>query len=179
MEITYEEPVAILLSPGIEQVISQIGILMAQGSCVPLDPAIPEDRLNGMLEDLNIKWTITFLHQESRNLHTTLRDFDDLIINPQNTQKRNDGISSNHRTHILFTSGTTGKPKAVQIEAKGILRLVVDTDYIDFTSDDHIACIANPTFDASLFEIWGALLNGATMVIIAKKDVLNIHYFQQ
>jgi len=176
--VTRETPVAILLPPGIEQVISQVGILIAKGSCVPLDRNMPEDRLNDMLEDLQVQWTIAPSLVEHKNLHTTLLDFQDLLINHQYNTNIIDDISLNHRTYILFTSGTTGKPKAVEIEAMGILRLVVNTSYINITSDDRIACIANPTFDASFFEIWGALLNGATAVIIHKKDVLNIHYFQ-
>ncbi len=177
--VTRESPVAILLPPGIEQIISQTGILIANGSCVPLDPNMPEERLNDMLDDLHVQWTIVTSPEEHRNLHTTLLDFHNLLINQQHIDNTYDDISLKHRTHILFTSGTTGKPKAVEIEAKGILRLVVNTSYVDLTTDDRIACIANPTFDASLFEIWGALLNGATTVIIPKEDILNIHYFQQ
>lgn len=177
--VTRESPVAILLPPGIEQIISQTGILIANGSCVPLDPNMPEERLNDMLDDLHVQWTIVTSLEEHRNLHTTLLDFHNLLINQQHIDNTYDDISLKHRTHILFTSGTTGKPKAVEIEAKGILRLVVNTRYVDLTTDDRIACIANPTFDASLFEIWGALLNGATTVIIPKKDVLNIQYFQE
>ncbi|HEI8868292.1 TPA: amino acid adenylation domain-containing protein [Serratia odorifera] len=177
--VTRETPVGILLPPGIEQIISQTSILIANGSCVPLDPNMPEERLNDMLDDLNVQWTIVTSLEEHRNLHTTLLDFHNLLINQQYIDNTYDDISPRHRTHILFTSGTTGKPKAVEIEARGILRLVVNTSYVDLTTDDRIACIANPTFDASLFEVWGALLNGATTVIIPKKDVLNIGYFQE
>ncbi|KAG4067370.1 hypothetical protein HA402_013154 [Bradysia odoriphaga] len=166
----------VLQSKGI---ISQAGILIAQGSCVPLDPNMPEDRLNDMLHDLQIQWTISTSLEKHKNLHTTLLDFHDLTLNQQHINSTYDDISPKHRTHILFTSGTTGKPKAVEIEAKGILRLVVNPRYINLTADDRIASIANPTFDASLFEVWGALLNGATTVIIPKEDVLNIQYFQQ
>lgn len=176
--VTQETPVAILLPPGIEQIISQTAILMAQGSCVPLDAAMPENRLNDMLDDLNVQWTLSLLPQQHKNLHTTLLDVEQLLQS-QPAAKHISEISPQHRTHILFTSGTTGKPKAVEIEARGILRLVVNTHYVHFTPDDRIACISNPTFDASLFGIWGALLNGATTVIIAKKEVLNIHHFHQ
>ncbi|MDG0803092.1 non-ribosomal peptide synthetase [Pectobacterium polaris] len=176
--IIHETPVAIFSPPCIEQIISQIGILMAKGSCVPLDPDMPENRLNDMLEDVGVQWTITIQQEKSKNIHTSTLNFHDLIEKKNNIETYYN-LSPNHRTHILFTSGTTGKPKAVQIESKGILRLVVETDYLKITPDDRTACIANPTFDASLFEIWGALLNGATAVIIPKKDVLNIHYFQK
>lgn len=177
--ITRETPVAILLPPGVEQIISQTGILMAKGSCVPLDPGMPEDRLNDMLDDLQVQWTIVASREAHPNLHATLIDYHNLLTDREDCVYPSEDISPQHRTHVLFTSGTTGKPKAVEIEARGILRLVVNTHYINFTPDDRIACIANPTFDASLFEVWGALLNGASTVIIAKKDVLNIPYFEE
>ncbi|MFC6340282.1 amino acid adenylation domain-containing protein [Pseudomonas karstica] len=178
--VTRETPVGILLPPGIEQIISQIGILMAKGTCVPLDLDMPENRLNDMLDDLQTQWTISILPMKHNALRTTLLDFQHLLEKRQEIEAVDAiDISMEHRTHILFTSGTTGKPKAVQIEAKGILRLVLNTNYVNFTSNDRLACIANPTFDASLFEIWGALLNGASTVIIPKKVLLNIHDFQE
>lgn len=176
--VVRETPVAILLLPGIEQIISQLGILMAGGSCVPLDPHMPEDWLNNMLDDLHVDWTISTPPRKHRDLHTKLLDFYDLLNNKKKIEQVAE-IVPGHRTHILFTSGTTGRPKAVEIEAKGIVRLVVNADYVKIASDDRIACIASPTFDASLFEVWGALLNGATMIVIRKRDILDIQRFQE
>jgi amino acid adenylation domain-containing protein/thioester reductase-like protein len=177
--ISLEKPVAILMSPGIEQIICQLAILIARGTCLPLDPSLPEERLNTMLEDVQANWTIVSPGNNHSQLQTQTLTLDELRSAPDNGEHRVINIAQNHRTHFLFTSGTTGRPKAVEIEAKGILRLVVDTHYIQFSAEDRIACIANPTFDASLFEIWGALLNGATLVIINKNDVLDIHRFAQ
>ncbi|MDC9613843.1 amino acid adenylation domain-containing protein [Xenorhabdus khoisanae] len=178
--IRHEEPIAILLPPGIEQITSQLAILMAGGSCVPLDPNVPPARLNDMLDDLDVRWTITDSPDSFPPLHTTLVSFSDLLEG-EDLAETDSGIACltpHHRTHVLFTSGTTGKPKGVQIEEKSIMRVVVDTTYIHFTPEDRIACTCNPTFDISLFEIWGALLNGATAFVPPKKDVLNIEYFQ-
>ncbi len=172
-----EMPVAILLPPGIEQVVCQLGILMAGGSCVPLDATLPDPWLNTMLDDLQVEWTISAASDRHDTLHTRLLEFDQLLQSKQAIERRAD-IAAGHRTHILFTSGTTGKPKAVEIEAKGIVRLVVNANYVKIASDDRIACIAHPTFDASLFEVWGALLNGASLVVVPKKYILDIQCFQ-
>lgn len=65
----------------------------------------------------------------------------------------------------MFTSGSTGEPKGVVIPHRAIVRLVKNPGYMRF-SDDQIFLQASPlTFDASIFEIWGALLNGAELVI--------------
>ncbi len=73
--------------------------------------------------------------------------------------------------YVLHTSGSTGTPKGVIVPHTGILRLVVNNDYAPFQPDDVVAFASNPCFDAATFEIWGALLNGATLVV-TPRDVL-------
>ena len=58
----------------------------------------------------------------------------------------------------MFTSGSTGRPKGVSIPYRAIRNLVTNPDYVQLGPDDRVAYVANPSFDASLFEIWGALL---------------------
>jgi amino acid adenylation domain-containing protein len=65
----------------------------------------------------------------------------------------------------MFTSGTTAGPKGVIIPHRAVIRLVLNTNYIEITPGDAILQLSTPTFDASTFEIWGALLNGATLVL--------------
>ncbi|AYA40776.1 amino acid adenylation domain-containing protein [Xenorhabdus nematophila] len=176
--VTHEEPVAILLPPGIEQITSQLAILMAGGSCVPLDPNVPPARLNDMLDDLAVRWTITDAPDKAPQLNTTFVAFSDLREGESLDDREIACLAPNHRSHVLFTSGTTGRPKGVQIELRSIMRVIIDTEYVRFTPEDRIACTCNPTFDISLFEIWGALLNGAMVFVPPKKDVLDIEYFQ-
>ena len=65
----------------------------------------------------------------------------------------------------MFTSGSTGRPKGVLVPHQAIRRLVVETNYIELNAQDRVLQMAPITFDASTFEIWGALLNGATLVV--------------
>jgi len=66
-----------------------------------------------------------------------------------------------------YTSGSTGEPKGVAVVHRGVVRLVCGTDYARFGPDEVFLQAAPVSFDASTFEIWGALLNGGRLVVLA------------
>ena len=73
--------------------------------------------------------------------------------------------------YVIYTSGTTGEPKGVMVNHTNIVCLVKNSGFIDF--DNHLCILQTGSiaFDASTFEIWGALLNGGT-VYIAESELL-------
>src|SRR5690606_13534878 len=132
-----------------------------------------------MLNNLDCNILIT---KEAEKDRLNLRKI--LTIEKLNQKKyksldKNINLTFTHRTHILHTSGTTGTPKSVQIMAKGIMRLAFNTEFCPFKSSDIVSHISNPTFDASLFEIYGALLNGCTLQIISKQKILSPNLLQE
>ncbi len=68
--------------------------------------------------------------------------------------------------YVMYTSGSTGVPKGVVVPWRGVLRLVQNPDYVTFTPADVVLHAAPLGFDASTFEIWGALLNRAALAIV-------------
>ncbi|CDH22734.1 AMP-binding protein [Xenorhabdus bovienii] len=101
--IKYESPVAILLEPGIEQIICQVAILLAGGSCVPLDPAMPDERLGFMLQDLQVNLTLTDIKSQERPLPTNFITMNESLLKPTDAVHLLDIHSGKtHRTHILF-----------------------------------------------------------------------------
>ncbi len=74
---------------------------------------------------------------------------------------------------MLYTSGSTGTPKGISIPHRGIVRLVKDTDYIQIERADRVAQSSNMAFDAATFEVWGALLNGASLVMLPQEIILS------
>ncbi|MBK6804440.1 MAG: AMP-binding protein [Betaproteobacteria bacterium] len=74
--------------------------------------------------------------------------------------------------YVMYTSGSTGRPKGVLVPHRAVVRLVCGTDYVRLGADDVVAHVSNPAFDATTFEIWGALLNGAAIAPIDKSTAL-------
>jgi amino acid adenylation domain-containing protein len=134
---------------------SVLGILKAGGAYVPLDSAEPAERLGKMLSQCET--TIEF---------TTLTEAR-VVENPAAVS----GAGS--PACMLFTSGSTGLPKGVVVPHRAINRLVIQNDYAPFAPGDVVGFAANPCFDAATFEIWGALLHGATLVIVPHEILLS------
>jgi len=75
--------------------------------------------------------------------------------------------------YAIYTSGTTGRPKGVLVEHRAILRLVLNTNYVRLGAADRILMTGALSFDASTFEIWGALLNGGAFCRPPERAVLD------
>ena len=67
---------------------------------------------------------------------------------------------------MMYTSGSTGKPKGVLVEHRSVVRLVKNTNYTSIKTTDNILQLSNYAFDGSTYDIFGALLNGATLYMI-------------
>ncbi|GGU72865.1 hypothetical protein GCM10010211_43390 [Streptomyces albospinus] len=74
--------------------------------------------------------------------------------------------------YVMFTSGSTGRPKGVMVEQAGIVRLVRDNGFFRFSPDERLLLTGALEFDAATFEIWGCLLNGATLYVTGKETLL-------
>ncbi|WP_260511758.1 AMP-binding protein [Coxiella burnetii] len=82
--------------------------------------------------------------------------------------------TADHLAYVIYTSGTTGDPKGVMIEHKSVISLVKENGFLNIQANDVLLQLASPIFDAAIFEIWGALLNGAKLILPkGKLDILN------
>ena len=130
---------------------------------VPLDPGYPEARIRHMIDIAGIQVVIGAAGKGS---------WSDVAITPTGHQGRSLDVSP-RPAYVMFTSGSTGVPKGVLVPQRAIVRLVCNTDYIDLSPGDVVAHGSNVSFDASTFEIWGALLNGATLTVFDPGTVLD------
>jgi amino acid adenylation domain-containing protein/FkbM family methyltransferase len=70
--------------------------------------------------------------------------------------------------YIIYTSGSSGRPKGTLTPHRSVIRVVKETNYIDITPQDRLLQLSNYAFDGSVFDIFGALLNGAALVQMEK-----------
>jgi amino acid adenylation domain-containing protein len=169
--------VGLLMEPSCESVVAMLGILKTGAAYVPLDPAYPQDRLEFMLQDAGAK--ITIAHQHLAKLISdgqTQFIFLDSTFKSMSSEKADNiraKIEPLDIAYVIYTSGSTGVPKGLCVAHRSVVRLVRNTDYVDIQPSDVIAQGSSQSFDASIFEIWGALMNGAKVAGIKKDDLIN------
>ncbi|MCC9020569.1 non-ribosomal peptide synthetase [Flavobacterium lipolyticum] len=146
-----------------------------------LDYNLTTERLDYILSDTQPKAIITQLEYLNDLLHYDIPLFSiDVMLNEENISDVNwENNSTGDIAYIMYTSGSTGVPKGVVVKDKSIVRLVKETNYIEIDPQDRILAISNSSFDGSTFDIWGALLNGATLHIPEKDLVLNFELLFQ
>ncbi len=161
--------VGIYIDRSIEMIVGLLGILKAGGAYLPIDPSYPQERLDFTIKDAQLQTILTinkFTPKLSHGLNVVCLDKEWLDISQEVDSNLNSSSTSDHLAYVEYTSGSTGKPKGVCIIHRSVVRLVKNTNYLDFDSDQVFLQLAPISFDASTFEIWGSLLNGAKLAIM-------------
>ncbi|KAF4505824.1 hypothetical protein G6O67_007735 [Ophiocordyceps sinensis] len=171
-----EDPVGILTYFGPLHIVAQVAVVYAGGTCLPLDPCRPDQDLQGHMDLARAKYLVVEAQFQDRRLLVTKT----LVVSSEKPMGTESAVSDvprsvppSFRSHILFTSGSTGTPKAVQIPARGIVRLVRDGLCRPDSGENRFGHLNNTCFDVSLIDIWVALLNGDTVVILDRQEMLS------
>ena len=156
----------------LELVIALVAIVKAGGAYVALDPTYPPRQLGLIIQDANLRLVLTqerLLNRlpddfggEVLLLETPLPDKRGELEEPKNSWRA--GLDS--LAYVSYTSGSTGKPKGVEVLQRGVVRLVKGNWFARMDEGEVFLMMAPVCFDASTFEIWGALLNGAKLVVM-------------
>lgn len=163
--------IAVILPKGPEQISSILGILMIGAVYVPIAIDSPSDRLNRILLDSDCNFAITTLSKNE------ITEWPDKVIrihpNAQETQyifnhNNNEYLvyDSTNIAYIIYTSGSTGEPKGVMIDHQGAINTILDINRRwNISSKDIIFGISSLSFDLSVYDIFGTLSSGATLIL--------------
>ncbi|NEN99012.1 MAG: amino acid adenylation domain-containing protein, partial [Moorea sp. SIO3I7] len=169
MGVGPEVLVGICVERSVQMVVGLLGILKAGGAYVPLDPNYPPERLTFMVEDakVSVLLTQTNLVAELPPSSTTVcLDHSDLVEGLSTLVLTLPRVKAENLAYVIYTSGSTGRPKGVSVTHRNVVRLVKQTNFMEFSTDDVFLQLAPISFDAATWEIWGPLLNGGKLVIL-------------
>ncbi|HEX3525463.1 MAG TPA: amino acid adenylation domain-containing protein, partial [Thermoanaerobaculia bacterium] len=174
MGIGEETLVGVCIERSFEMVVSLLAVLKAGGAYLPLDPENPAERLRYLLHDAAVDVLLTSTAMRSTVPSETLRVLlvdralgtPELLGQPRNDLMPLGSSGEAGLAYVMYTSGSTGEPKGVAIEHRGVTRLVCDADWAELNEETVALQHAPVSFDASTGEIWGPLLNGGKIILL-------------
>lgn len=169
--------VGLCVERSVEMIVGMLGILKAGAAFVPLDPGYPMDRLSFMFEDARLPVLLTQEHLAAslpcQWLQTICLDSDWDLIAAQSDENL-DGVSApDNLAYVIYTSGSTGKPKGVMLQHTGLGNMVrAQIKAFGVRSDSRVLQFASFSFDASVSEVFMALLAGARLYLGTRETLM-------
>lgn len=166
-ELDLGQPVGVHATRSVDTVVALLSVLKAGGCYLPLDPASPTLRVQRMISEGGVRAVVGepsgARHYESIGVDYIAVTDDDGGAPPPSALPRAPGSAA----YTLFTSGSTGTPKGVVVTHQNVIRLFRSTESIfGFGPDDVWTLFHSVAFDFSVWELWGALLYGGTLVVV-------------
>ncbi|GGG93372.1 hypothetical protein GCM10011586_05150 [Silvibacterium dinghuense] len=167
--------VAMSLPRSAEVIVSLLAVLKTGAAYVPIDPSYPAPRIRFLIEDSSAPVLLTNRATAAKlpelNVQVIQLDTDWPAIALEETQNLGHEGTADDLAYVMYTSGSTGNPKGVLVPQRAVTRLVLNNSFASFRADEVFLQLAPLSFDASTFEIWGALLNGAKLVVATGERV--------
>lgn len=170
MKVGPEQLVGLCMNRSLDMVIGILAIIKTGAGYLPLDPTLPADRRSFILEDS----ATTIIVAES-GLAANLASDGKIIVEIDDEAKNQEFSDGNPEVtvdldsliYVMYTSGTTGRPKGVQITHRNVARLFLNTQqWYRFDENDVWTLFHSFAFDVSVWELWGALLHGGRIVVV-------------
>ena len=172
------DSIGLLVTRSFSMIIGMFGILKAGGAYVPIDPEYPIDRQQYILQNSSVTRVITDADYPLENLTSPDNIF--VKLNALDLSAYDNGnlgfkIDSTQLAYTIYTSGSTGRPKGVMIEHHSAVNLVlwVNTEF-NIGSDDRLLFITSMCFDLSVYDIFGMLSSGGSLVIVEQQELMDV-----
>ncbi|KAH6952220.1 HC-toxin synthetase [Fusarium avenaceum] len=186
--VTAESPfVGVLLERSATAVVAMLAVLKAGGAFVPLNPSQPLSRLASLVQEANIKLILSLpAHDENNDndlvaglerhanvLPVDLDSFKVCATSGDHDYTITD-VGADSPAYLLYTSGTTGKPKGVLMEhGAWSCAAIAQADHLGLSPSTRMLQFSSIAFDASIFEIWGPLYAGGCLCIPSQEERMN------
>ena len=171
--VGYGDIVGLYLCRREDAIAAMLGVLKLGAAYLPFDGAYPVRLLRYIYEDSAPRAMLVddemlraqspFWTGPAFSLDSLERDRESPVLPCAAAPVRPDDLA-----YVMYTSGSTGRPKGVMVSHRGVLRLVIGNHYATLDETEVLLQLAPLSFDASTFEIWGALLNGGCLAIMAE-----------
>jgi amino acid adenylation domain-containing protein len=178
--IRTESLVGLCVERGLEMVTGILAVMKAGAAWLPLDPRYPRERLQFMLTDSGADIVLTqqslceFVAALSAKVNLISIDSEWSEIAKESLAKPEVQVTPHHLAYVIYTSGSTGKPKGVQLEHYGLVNLAEQQRRaFNITSQSRVLQFSPLSFDASVWECWMALGNGACLVLAPQERLTN------
>lgn len=165
------EVVGLLCRRGARPIVALLGILKAGAAYLPLSPDLPDPRLAAMIEDSGCRRVLAD-DSGARRLEALAPGIALAIDGPPEARRAASPAAPDDDAYLLYTSGSTGAPKGVAVRHRGFCNMILaQIDGFGIRPDDAVVQFASCAFDASLSEIFMALLAGARLVVPSEAEI--------
>ncbi|HEX6087530.1 MAG TPA: amino acid adenylation domain-containing protein [Thermoanaerobaculia bacterium] len=169
--------IAIRMERGIDAIVAVLAVLASGAAYLPLDPSLPEERMQFILEDarplLVLPDVIPSVARDPGGRGALHMPAAATAHVPRSTLGTTGALA-----YVIYTSGSTGRPKGVLIEHRGLTNFVTAfAEAMQLTPQSRVLQFASLSFDASVEEIFTALTSGACLVLAKREDLMPVEPF--
>lgn len=161
--------VAVVMEKGWEQVVAVLGVLQSGAAYVPIDPSLPKERLWYLLDQAQVDLAVTQpCIEQMVEWPTGIRRFQvsDGVLAGMDATPLPAVQVQDDLAYVIFTSGSTGQPKGVMIDQRGPVNTIHDINQrFHVGPDDRVLALSSLSFDLSVYDIFGTLAAGGTIVM--------------
>lgn len=161
--------IAIVMDKGWEQVAAALAIQISGAAYLPIDASFPLERIDSLLEigDVDTVVTTSTVLERVKSLEIpNIECIDNISLSEEKDFSYIQRQNSEDLAYVIFTSGSTGEPKGVMIDHRGAVNTILDINKrFNITEDDSCFAISSLSFDLSVYDIFGLLAAGGSIVI--------------